>query len=170
MSKPRIVRVLHSARIGIVAAFAVVAATASAHAQQVHTMPGAACQTASSSQTLYYSVVSVANRTDSTKSAICPIVRGNGTQRWSQIEVYVRDLHSTANITCIAYARANNGLAGTGWQDTRSTVGEGDQVLVFPAPAVGLPNHGPYAIVCSLPPMEEINQPSFIASYVVFEP
>jgi hypothetical protein len=151
-------------------AFTVLAGAASAQAQQVHTLPGSACQTSGSSQSLYYSGVSVANRTDSTKSAVCPIVRSNGTQRWSHIEVYVRDRHSTANITCVASARATSGLAGTGWSDTRSTVGEGDQVLAFPAPPVGLPNFGPYVIVCSIPAMEEVNQPSYIASYVVSEP
>jgi hypothetical protein len=87
-----------------------------------------------------------------------------------QIAVFVRDRHSTQNITCTAQARATSGIAGTGWSDTRSSVGEGDQAIVFPAPAVALPDEGPYVVICAFPPMEEPNQPSWISSIVLEEP
>ena len=141
-----------------------------AEAQQVQTLPGSNCQASGSAQDLYYSGVSVANRTASTQSAICPIARQNGTQGWLAIAVFVRDRHSTQNITCVAQARDLTGAAGTGWSDTQSTSGEGDQTIIFGAPGVGLPPFGPYSVVCSLPPMEEANVPSYISSYVVVEP
>ena len=78
--------------------------------------------------------------------------------------------HSTQDISCVAQARDLAGTAGTGWSDTQSSVGEGDQTLVFGAPGIDLPDYGPYTVVCSLPPMEEVNQPSYIASYVIVEP
>jgi hypothetical protein len=101
---------------------------------------------------------------------VCPVVRHNGTSPWSRIFVFVRDRHSVSDITCVAQARDVNGGAGTGWSDTQSSAGEGDQTLVFLAPAVAVPDYGPYVVVCSLPAMEEVNQPSYISSYVVVEP
>ena len=94
----------------------------------------------------------------------------NGLEAWLEIVVSVRDRHSTLNITCVAQARNAMGTAGTGWSESQSTVGEGEQTLFFGAPGVGLPDVGPYVVVCSLPPMEEVNQPSYIASYSITEP
>jgi hypothetical protein len=139
-----------------------------AEAQQIQTFPGSSCQASGSAQALYYSGVIVANRGNSTRSAVCPIVRGNGLEAWLEIVVSVRDRHSTLDITCIAQARNATGAAA--WSETRSTAGEGEQTLFFGAPGVGLPDVGPYVVVCSLPPMEEVNQPSYIASYSITEP
>jgi hypothetical protein len=141
-----------------------------AEAQEFQTFPGASCQVSGSTQNLYYGGIVVANRGNSTKSAVCPIVRRNPTEGWLRIAVYVRDRHSTQDITCVARARDVNGTPGTGWSETQSTAGEGNQVLFFGPPGAVLPNHGPYTVVCSLPPMEEANQPSYIASYVIVEP
>ena len=159
------------AHIGILAGLTVlVLGVTSAEAQQVQTSPGSACQTSGSAQDLYYSGVSVANRTDSQQSAVCPIARRNGVQAWTAIAVFVRDRHSTQNITCVAQARDLTGTAGTGWSETQSSSGEGDQTIFFGPPGVALPPFGPYTVVCSIPAMEEANQPSYIASYVVVEP
>jgi hypothetical protein len=166
-----IAHVGRSRLLGIVAGLTLtLVGVASAEAQQIQTLPGSACQASGSAQDLYYSGVSVANRNNTTSSAVCPIARQNGAQGWLAIAVFVRDRHSTQDITCVAQARDLTGAAGTGWSDTQSTSGEGDQTLVFGAPGVGLPPFGPYTVVCSLPPMEEVNQPSYIASYIVAEP
>jgi hypothetical protein len=141
-------------------------AVTGAVAQEVHTYPGSSCQASGSVQDLYYSSATIANRGNSTQSAVCPIVRANVTDPWTVIQVYVRDRHSTQNITCVAQARHQNGTAA--WSETRSTVNEGEQTLFFGAPAA-VPNFGSYVIVCSIPPMEEVNQPSYISSYVVEE-
>lgn len=138
-----------------------------AAAQEVNSYPGSSCQASGSAQDLYYSGVTVANRGNATQSAVCPIVRAHVTDGWTLIQVYVRDRHSTQNITCVAQARHQNGAAA--WSETRSTVGEGEQTLFFPAPGAAVPNFGPYVIVCSIPPLEEVNQPSYISSYVVEE-
>jgi hypothetical protein len=168
MQQPHIVQRYRNLGVAIVLTFGV--GIASAEAQEVHTFPGSSCQASGSAQDLYYSGVSAANRGNSTKSAVCPIVRANGTEPWSLVTVYVRDRHSTANVTCVAQARALSGTAGTGWSETRSSAGEGDQVLVFGVPGNDVPDFGPYALVCSIPAMEEVNQPSYIASYVIVEP
>jgi hypothetical protein len=141
----------------------------SAEAQQVQTLPGSSCQASGSAQDLYYSGVSVANRNNSVSSAVCPLVRANGTQGWATIAVFVRDRHATENITCVAQARDLAGGAGSGWSDTKSTSGEGEQVLVFGPPASAVPAYGPYVVVCSLPPMEN-NVPSYISSIALVEP
>ncbi len=171
MVDTRIVRNIRSRSLGIAGALALVLTSVTgAEAQQIQTFPGSLCQASGSTQDLYYSGVSVANRGNSTKSAVCPIVRGNGLEAWLEIVVSVRDRHSTLNVTCVAQARNAMGTAGTGWSETQSTAGEGEQTLFFGAPGVGLPDVGPYVVVCSLPPMEEVNQPSYIASYSITEP
>ncbi|HEY6362294.1 MAG TPA: hypothetical protein VIX63_14370 [Vicinamibacterales bacterium] len=154
--------------LAVALALILVGATGAA-AQDIQTFPGSSCQASGSTQDLYYSGVLVANRGNITRSAVCPLVRRNGTENWVEIVVYVRDRHSTLNITCTALARDRTGIAGTGWSDTRSSAGEGDQEIVFPAPGVGLPDYGPYVVTCSLPPMEEVNQPSWIASITLEE-
>jgi hypothetical protein len=142
----------------------------SAEAQQVQTLPGSSCQASGTTQDLTYGGSLVANRNDGQSSAVCPLARNNGTQGWSAIAVFVRDRHATQNISCVAQARDLTGVAGSGWSDTQSTSGEGDQVLVFGPPAAGaVPPYGPYVVVCSLPPMEN-NLPSYIASIVLVEP
>jgi hypothetical protein len=151
----------------VVALALVLTAVTGAAAQEVHSYPGSSCQASGSTQDLYYSGVTVANRGNGTQSAVCPIVRANVTDAWTVIQVYVRDRHSSQNITCVAQARRQNGTAA--WSETRSTAGEGEQTLFFGAPGGGVPNFGPYVIVCSIPPMEEVNQPSYISSYVVEE-
>jgi hypothetical protein len=157
--------------IGVLTGLALtVLSVTSAEAQQVQTLPGSNCQASGSAQDLYYSGVSVANRTDSQQSAVCPIARKNGAQGWLAIAVFVRDRHSTQDITCTAQARDLAGAAGTGWSETQSSSGEGDQTIFFGPPGVGLPPFGPYTVVCSLPAMEEANQPSYISSYIVAEP
>ena len=153
----------------VVALALILVGATSAAAQDIQTFTGSSCQASGSTQDLYYSGVLVANRGNGTRSAVCPLVRSNGTGNWVEIVVYVRDRHSTLNITCTAQARARTGIAGTGWTDTRSSAGEGDQAIVFPAPAIGLPDYGPYVVTCSLPPMEEVNQPSWIASITLEE-
>jgi hypothetical protein len=146
--------------------FALMAVTGAA-AQEVNSYPGSSCQASGSAQDLYYSGVTVANRGNAVRSAVCPIVRANVTDGWTVIQVYVRDRHSTQNITCVAQARHQDGTAA--WSQARSSMGEGDQTLFFPAPGGAVPNFGPYVLVCSIPPMEEVNQPSYISSYVVEE-
>lgn len=141
-----------------------------AEAQVVHTYPGSSCQASASAQDLYYSGQVIANRTAATKSAVCPFVRTNGVAGWNWIQVFVRDRHSTQNVTCVAQARDLFGTPGVGWSDTRSSVGEGDQTIFFPGPGVAPPFGGPYTITCSIPPMEEANQPSYISSLRIAEP
>ena len=155
-------------KVHVVLAFALVlTGVTAAAAQEVHTYPGSSCQASGSAQDLYYSGVSVANRGNSTQSAVCPIVRANVLDAWTVIQIYVRDRHSSQNITCVAQARHQDGTPA--WSQTQSTAGEGDQSLFFGPPGGAVPNFGPYVIVCSLPPMEEVNQPSYISSYVVEE-
>ena len=171
MSEARIVRNIRSRSLGIVAVLTLgLVGVTGAEAQQIQTFPGSSCQASGSAQDLYYSGVIVANRGNSRRSAVCPIVRGNGLEAWLEIVVSVRDRHSTLDITCVAQARNAMGAAGSGWSETQSTAGEGEQTLFFGAPGVGLPDVGPYVVVCSLPPMEEVNQPSYIASYSITEP
>ena len=170
MPQPHVIlnRRCHKEAIAIVLTFLI--GVTCVEAQELHTFPGSSCQASGSAQDLYYSGVSVANRGNSTASAVCPVVRTNGTQPWLLIAVYVRDRHSTANIRCVAQARDLSGTAGSGWADTQSSAGEGDQVLVFAAPDSEPPDFGPYVVVCSIPAMEEANQPSYIASYAIVEP
>ena len=156
--------------LGVVVALGLVFTGAAGAEAQVQTLPGSSCQASGSAQDLTYSGVLAANRGNSRRSAVCPIVRRNSTDPWSFIFVFVRDRHSTQDVSCVAQARDVSGTAGTGWSDTQSTAGEGDQTLIFAAPAVALPDYGPYTVVCSLPAMEEVNQPSYIASYVIVEP
>jgi hypothetical protein len=171
MLETPIVRSIRARSLGIVAALTLVlAGVTGAEAQEIQTFPGSSCQASGSAQDLYYSGVSIANRGDSTRSAVCPIVRGNGTAGWLAIVVSVRDRHSTLDVSCVAQARDLMGTAGTGWSETQSTAGEGQQTLIFYAPGAGVPDYGPYVLVCSIPPMEEVNQPSYIASYVLVEP
>lgn len=170
MSNPRISRIRTKALGAAAGLTLLVMGTAAAQAAEVQTFPGSSCQASGSAQDLYYSGVAVANRGAGTRSAVCPIVRGNPLEGWSKIAVFVRDRHSSQNITCVAEARDPSGTAGTGWSETKSTAGEGNQVLVFGAPGVDLPKYGPYVVVCSLPAMEEVNQPSYISSYTIVEP
>ena len=124
---------------GSVALLLLTLAASRAEAQEVQTFTGSSCQASGSAQDLYYSGVSVANRNGSTSSAVCPLVRANGTADWLAIAVFVRDRHATQNISCIAQARDPSGVAGSGWSETQSTAGEGDQVLVFGVPGAALP-------------------------------
>ena len=140
-----------------------------AEAQEVQTFTGSSCQASGSAQDLYYSGVSVANRNGSTSSAVCPLVRANGIAAWWAIYVFVRDRHETQEISCVAQARDLTGVAGSGWSETQSTSGTGDQTLVFGAPGTALPPYGPYVVTCSLPPMVD-NVPSYISSIVLVEP
>jgi hypothetical protein len=169
MSNVRIARPSYRYGLGSVLALALLIVGAPrADAQHVQTFPGSSCQASGSAQNLYYSGVTVANRGAATRSAICPLVRQNPTQGWLHIFVHVRDRHSTQNITCVAQARDAAGAGG--WSESQSTIGEGNQTLAFAAPAIDPPNFGPYSVVCSLPPMEEVNQPSYISSLLVEEP
>jgi hypothetical protein len=136
----------------------------------VQVFPGSSCQAAGSAQDLYYSGVSVANRGNNTRSAVCPIARRNPVAPWNAIRVHIRDRHSTLNVICVAEARDAAGNAGSGWSQTLSSAGEGNQVLVFGAPGAPVPNFGPYVVVCSIPAMEEVNQPSYISSIHIVEP
>lgn len=168
MSDVRIVRPSYRHGLGSVLALALVIVGAQrADAQHVQTFPGSSCQASGSAQDLYYSGVTVANRGAVTRSAVCPLVRQNPLQGWLHIFVHVRDRHSTQNITCVAQARDETGAGG--WSESQSTVGEGQQMLVFNAPAFNPPHFGPYTVVCSLPPMEEVNQPSYLSSILMEE-
>ena len=154
----------------IVTLVAVFGAASGASAQQVHSWPGSECQATGSAQDLYYSSTgSIANRTAGTASAVCPAMRANGVSPWLLVAVFVRDRHASQDITCTAQAKDLTGAAGAGWSETKSTTGEGDQILSFGVPGGPVPNYGPYSITCSLPPMVA-NLPSYIASYVVVEP
>jgi len=159
-------------RTGVGLAFALLVTWGSnAHADQT-TYPGSACQATGSSQDLSYSSSGpiLSNGLATAESANCPIVRRNVFAGWQAIAVFVRDRNSAEEITCTVYADDPTGVAGGGWQETKTTVGEGDQTLIFGAPGVDVPNFGPYSLVCRLPPEEEVNQPSWIASYSVIEP
>src|SRR5215207_4546859 len=124
MVETHIVRNIRSRSLRIVGALALVLmGVTGAEAQQIQTFPGSSCQASGSAQDLYYSGVIVANRGDNTRSAVCPIVRGNGLEAWLEIVVSVRDRHSTLNITCVAQARNAMGQAGSGWSETQSTAG-----------------------------------------------
>jgi hypothetical protein len=148
-------------------ALGLTAATA-AQAQDYKSYPGSACQASGSVQGLYYNDYAVANRQDATASAACPIVRDNVSDPWTRIIVHVRDRHSTQDICCVARARDLNG--GSAWAETVCTSGESVQALSFGPPQSAVPAWGPYTLLCSLPPMEEPNQPSYIASYRIAEP
>jgi hypothetical protein len=160
---------MSSQSIGFVVAAALLVGASGAVAA-TQSFPGSSCQAAGSAQDLYYSGVSAANRGNNTRSAVCPLVRRNPVAPWTAIRVVVRDRHSTQNVTCVAEARDPAGNAGSGWSQTRSTAGEGNQVLIFGAPGAAIPNFGPYAVTCSIPPMEEVNQPSYISSIHLVEP
>jgi hypothetical protein len=155
-------------QIGFAVAAALLLVSASEALAAVKTFPGSHCQASGSAQDLYYSGVFVANRGNNTRSAVCPVVRGNPVAGWSSIRVFVRDRHSTQNVTCVAEARDVAGNAA--WSQTRSPAGEGDQILAFGAPGAPVPNFGPYVVICSIPPMEEVNQPSYISSILLTEP
>ena len=171
MLKARITRVVGFRCSRLIVALAVVlAGAASANAQEIQTVPGSSCQASGSAQDLSYSGVTVANRGDASASAVCPLARRNPTSGWWVVVVFARDRHSTQNITCVAQARDVNGATGSGWSETLSTSGEGEQVLTFNAPGGPVPDYGPYAVVCSLPAMEEVNQPSYLSSIVIAEP
>jgi hypothetical protein len=170
MSEDRFPRAGRKAFLAALALASVVTGTSAAQAQEIQTFPGSSCQASGSAQDLYYSGLLIANRGDSTSSAVCPVVRSNPLAAWARLVVFVRDRHSTQEITCRAEARDVYAAAGSGWSESQSTTGEGNQALVFGPPAAAVPAYGPYVVVCSLPPMEEANQPSYISSYVLVEP
>ena len=131
--------------------------------------PGSMCQTNGSSQSLTYGGVGgslIANRTNLLRSAACPIVRDNVTDPWLGLSVRVRDRHDSQNVTCVAHSR--NLDATSGWQQTRSTAGEGFQTLNFTP--IGEATWGAYTLLCQLPAMQDINQPSYISTYFIREP
>lgn len=141
----------------------------SANAIDFKTFPGSICQTSGSQQSLYYSGakgMAIANRTDKTQSAVCPIVRDNTTQPWFGLRVTVRDRHSTQDIRCVTHSTPRDGLAG--WAETKATNGEGFSTLSFGA--LGQAAGGSYSVVCQLPSMEKNNQPSYLTSYELVEP
>lgn len=152
---------------GLLAAFVLyLGATSGAEAQDAKTFPGVQCQASGSSQDLYYGTSEIANRTTATKSAVCPIVRDNITLPWQRLAVRVRDRHDVQNITCVAYSQDLDGT--TVWTQSRSTVGEGFQTLTFNIPTES--DWGTYTLVCQLPPMQDVNQPSYISTYLIQEP
>jgi hypothetical protein len=162
-------RPLAHLRLGALLALAfLVVGAAHADAQDFQTFPGSNCQASGSTQDLYYSFNSIANRGNAAASAVCPIVRTDPNNPWLLIHVYVRDRHSTQDVSCVAQARSLTGTVM--WSQTRSAVGEGEQTLVFGAPGVDPGDFGPYVVVCSIPAMEELNQPSYISSYLIAEP
>ena len=128
--------------------------------------PGSMCQVSGSSQSLYYSSAVIANRTASSVSVVCPIVRDNLEQGWQRIHVFVNDRHSTRDIECIARALEADGSHGA----STSVQSSGTIPQMLTLGPVAAPQHGPYVLVCQLPPMEEPNQPSYISSYRVYEP
>jgi hypothetical protein len=141
----------------------------SAHAADNKTFPGSFCQSDGSQQTLYYSGVegmTIANRTNQARSAVCPIVRDNTTQAWLRLRVTVRDRHSTQDVRCVAHSTPPDGSGG--WAQTQTTVGEGFATLNYGA--IGAAPGGVYSVVCQLPAMEKVNQPSYVASYELIEP
>src|SRR5512139_365410 len=96
MSQDRFLRAGRlKASLAAAALASVVTGTAAAQAQEVQTFPGSSCQASGSAQDLYYSGLSIANRGDSTSSAVCPIVRANPLAAWTWFAVFVRDRHST---------------------------------------------------------------------------
>lgn len=140
-----------------------------ANAMDFKTFPGSTCQTSGSQQSLYYSGVKgmiIANRTNQTKSAVCPIVRDNTTQPWLKLGVTVRDRHSTQNVRCVAHSTPKDGTGG--WAQLKSTSGEGFSMLAFGA--IGEADQGTYSVVCQLPSMQKVNQPSYVSSYEIVEP
>jgi hypothetical protein len=137
-----------------------------AEAQDAKTFPGAQCQASGSAQNLYYSFSEIANRTAATQSAVCPIVRDNITQPWQRLAVRVRDRHDTQNITCVAYSQDFDGT--TVWSQSQSSAGVGFATLVFNVPVEQ--DFGSYSLVCQLPPMQLVNQPSYISTYFIQEP
>ena len=105
-SRPDSQRWFGKKSLGVLTAFVLcLGGTSGAEAQDAKTFPGSLCQASGSSQNLYYSSSVLANRTASTQSAVCPIVRDNVTQPWQRLAVRVRDRHDTQNITCVAYSR-----------------------------------------------------------------
>ena len=135
------------------------------------TFPGVSCQASGSTQDLYYGTTVIANRTNSQQSTVCPIVRDKPKGALKRVVIYTRDRHSTNDICCNVRAPGKFGTAGTGTASTtKCTSGEGDQLISFGPLAGSVPNLGPYSIVCSIPAMEEVNQPSYLASYRIVEP
>lgn len=132
--------------------------------------PGSLCQTQGSSQQLYYgsfgSGALIANRTASTRSAVCPLVRDVVSGLFQSVRVYVRDRHSRLDIKC--QVRGFDAFGQTVYTSPMvSSSGEGFDTLVF-GPALAQSNWGPLVLSCQLPPMEG-NVPSYIASYRILE-
>lgn len=140
-----------------------------ANALDAKTFPGSTCQTSGSQQSMYYSGskgMVIANRTNKTKSAICPIVRDRTTKPWKRLFVTVRDRHSSQNVKCVAHSTPRTGLGG--WAATKATNGEGFSTLSFAS--IGEADGGSYSVVCQLPSMQKVNQPSYVSSYEIIEP
>jgi hypothetical protein len=157
---PRFHRVLTTAALTLGLAGA-------AHAQDSKSYPGTMCQASGTQQTLSYGLSGIANLGDGSMSAICPLVRDNLSAPWDRVTVYVRDRHTTQNVCCTAYARNEDGTAGT--NATECTTGEGYQTLSF-ASLPGVPDLGPYFVLCQIPGVDPNGSSSYISSYRIQEP
>ena len=123
------------------------------------------CETSGTEQKAYVSNV-IANRTNSTFSVRCPIIRENPTDPYLRISVTLRDRHDTQDVRCqVVGAKPFGGQFSS---PVESTNGTGDQVLVFGP--INAPDNASYSVVCSIPPMIKINQPSYLTLYRVLEP
>lgn len=152
--------------LGILAALVLsLGGTSDAKAQDAKSFPGTFCQATGSVQDVYYSNSEVANRTVASQSVVCPIVRDNVLQPWQWLAVRVRDRHVGQDVTCVAYSLNLDG--NTVWSQTRSSAGVGFDTLFFNVPLEA--NYGTYTLVCQLPPMQLVNQPSYISTYAIQE-
>ena len=141
--------------------------TGAAHAQDSKSYPGTMCVTYGSQQTLSHGDTSIANRSASTRRAVCPIVRDNLELPWERLIVFVDDRHAMQDICCEALA--NDEYGGAGASATLCSSGTGQQPLAFAALPAGTLPEGPYSVVCDLPPTEA-GMSSLITSYRVYEP
>jgi hypothetical protein len=133
--------------------------------------PGASCRAAGSTQDLYYGSYSsgaiIANRTDATQTVLCPFVREAVSSPWINVSVRLRDRHDSEDIYCQAWAYDPEGESV--WASIGvTTSGEGFETLFLGA-AEESSTLGSYVLSCTLPPMQDANQPSYIASYTINE-
>lgn len=132
--------------------------------------PGSMCQVAGSNQHLYYgsysSGATLANRTSSQRTVICPFVRDHVYEPWKNVTVRVRDRHDRLNVSCEVWAYDVDGQSV--WvSPTLTSVGTGSQTLTFGA-GLAESGWGTFVLSCTLPPMQG-NVPTYVASYQIRE-
>lgn len=95
----------------------------------------------------------VFNRTTSSVTVVCPLIRDNSKKAWQEIQVSVADRHHTQDISCRAFSAKEDGLpvASTTDHSTGSNISSfASQILLLGKPAQER-DYGTFYVRCNIP-------------------